>query len=306
MSFLKNVVTFGASGRIEKKVEEFEDLQYEYETLFQNMEKKRANVNQTLETVISTKVTSVKALNKISKISKNLKGKDREFIYRSIGKDFETVDFDQIDTTLNAAQIAMNTTTGVSSGIGTALGAWALVSTFGTASTGTAIASLSGAAGVNATLAWLGGGSLAAGGGGIAAGSAVLGGLVAIPSLAIAGIFSHVQANKKIKEIESQMSKIIKTMDQMQNNILQLDLLNERSKELIIALKKAQDVFDQEFHRVYKEIYKYPILSKSIKWTRKHIFRGNYFSKKDFENIAYIGGIASDFATLIDTKIIEE
>lgn len=50
---------------------------------------------------------------------------------------------------------------------------WA-ATTFGVASTGTAISTLSGAAATNAALAWLGGGALAAGGGGTAAGTALL------------------------------------------------------------------------------------------------------------------------------------
>lgn len=50
-----------------------------------------------------------------------------------------------------------------------------IASTLGAAaSTGTAISSLSGAAATNATLAWLGGGTVAAGGGGIAAGTAII------------------------------------------------------------------------------------------------------------------------------------
>lgn len=49
-----------------------------------------------------------------------------------------------------------------------------VATTFGTASTGTAISTLSGAAATNAALAWLGGGTLAAGGGGTAAGSALI------------------------------------------------------------------------------------------------------------------------------------
>jgi hypothetical protein len=102
------------------------------------------------------------------------------------------------------------------------------------------------------------------------------------------------------------MGKVIKAMDQIHSNIFQLDLLEERSEELMVALEKANDVFNKEFNRVYKEIYKYPVLSKWLKWTRKTILRRNYFSKKDFENIAYIGGIASDFAILIDTKVFED
>ncbi len=49
-----------------------------------------------------------------------------------------------------------------------------IATTFGTASTGTAISALSGAAATKAALAWLGGGALSSGGGGMAAGSAFL------------------------------------------------------------------------------------------------------------------------------------
>lgn len=67
---------------------------------------------------------------------------------------------------------------GIAAGAATALmgptAAMAVATTFGTASTGTAISALSGAAAVNASLAWLGGGTLAAGGGGMAAGEVLL------------------------------------------------------------------------------------------------------------------------------------
>lgn len=78
-------------------------------------------------------------------------------------------------------------TGGLTSGVGAGAAAYAAVGAFATASTGTPIAALSGAAATNATLAFLGGGSLAAGGGGVAAGTMVLGGLVAAPVL-LAGV----------------------------------------------------------------------------------------------------------------------
>lgn len=52
--------------------------------------------------------------------------------------------------------------------------AMGVATTFGVASTGTAISTLSGAAATNAALAWLGGGAIAVGGGGMAAGEALL------------------------------------------------------------------------------------------------------------------------------------
>ncbi len=65
--------------------------------------------------------------------------------------------------------------------------AMGIATTFGVASTGTAISALSGAAATNAALAWLGGGALAVGGGGMAAGEAFLA-LAGPVGWAIAGV----------------------------------------------------------------------------------------------------------------------
>ena len=85
------------------------------------------------------------------------------------------------DIEVESAHIArMGTVGAAGTGAGVALAAlgptatMAVATTFGTASTGTAISVLSGTAATNAALAWLGGGALAAGGGGMAAGSTFL------------------------------------------------------------------------------------------------------------------------------------
>ena len=82
---------------------------------------------------------------------------------------------------------------GLGSGAALAFGAYNGTMLLATAGTGTAISSLGGVAATNATLAWLGGGTLAAGGGGMALGTMVLGGIVAGPALAI---FGHIMGNK--------------------------------------------------------------------------------------------------------------
>lgn len=82
----------------------------------------------------------------------------------------------------------------------TAFGAYSLVGSLGAASTGTAISALGGAAATNATLAWLGGGSLAAGGFGVAGGMAVLGGLVAGPAILVGSIFLSNSAKESLSE----------------------------------------------------------------------------------------------------------
>ncbi len=86
--------------------------------------------------------------------------------------------------------------------------AMGVATTFGVASTGTAISALSGAAATNAALAWLGGGALAVGGGGMAAGEAFLalagpvGWAIAGVSLIASGLFFWKSSSDK-KRLES-------------------------------------------------------------------------------------------------------
>ena len=122
--------------------------------------------------------------------------------------------------------------TGVSAGLATAGGVYAAVGALGTASTGASIAGLSGAAATNATLARLGGGAVAAGGGGVAVGTAVLGGLVAAPALLIGGLVMDSKAQEQltaahefVAKVESTIAEIDKTRTLMKgyrSNIAEL------------------------------------------------------------------------------------
>lgn len=95
--------------------------------------------------------------------------------------------------------------TGATAGAMTAFGAYSGTMLLASASTGTAISTLSGAAATNATLAWLGGGSLASGGFGIAGGTAVLGSLAAGPAIAIAGWYMSNKAEKNLNNARSNL-----------------------------------------------------------------------------------------------------
>lgn len=96
--------------------------------------------------------------------------------YSAFDKVISSFDQKTHETTIKSAAGAG---AGVAAGAATAFlgpsAAMAVATTFGTASTGTAISALGGAAATNAALAWLGGGALAAGGGGMSAGTALLG-----------------------------------------------------------------------------------------------------------------------------------
>lgn len=96
---------------------------------------------------------------------------------------------------------------GLGGGAALAFGAYNGTVMLATASTGTAISTLSGAAATNATLAWLGGGSLAAGGGGMALGTLVLGGVVTGPALAIFGHILGAKAETALNDAKSNLER---------------------------------------------------------------------------------------------------
>lgn len=111
------------------------------------------------------------------------------------------------ELTITASSLATGVAGGAIGGALTAFGAYGAATTFGMASTGAALSTLSGAAATNATLAFFGGGSLAAGGLGMAGGAAVLGGLVAGPALAIMGFVVGAKANSIKDEAYSNLAE---------------------------------------------------------------------------------------------------
>jgi transcriptional regulator with XRE-family HTH domain len=125
---------------------------------------------------------------------------------------------------------------GAGVGAGTAAGVFAAVSTAATASTGTAIASLSGAAASSATLAWLGGGSLAAGGMGVAGGTVVLTGIVALPALLAVGGVLVWKGRKLRKEAEAEAEKLDaaqQALEDMQSALSRAEIWDDAQQAII-------------------------------------------------------------------------
>ena len=121
--------------------------------------------------------------------------------------------------------------------------AMGVATTFGVASTGTAISALSGAAANSAALAWLGGGALAAGGGGMSAGTAFLGlaGPVGWTIAGVAGaaaIGSGIYANHKNKETAD------KLLLERQNVEVLIRKFNAKNAEVAALTEATQTQID--------------------------------------------------------------
>ena len=301
---IKDFITFGASVRVKNAEKRYENCVEEYNKIFKEMEIRKSEVEEELKLLVEEKIEALKSLKKIEKISENLIGKDREFNNSKITLE-TTKNFAKIEKTISVGDAAISTVKGTVSGISTGVGAWALVSTFGTASTGTAISTLSGVAATNATLAWFGGGSIASGGLGMAGGGLVLGGIVVVPALILTGAFNHLKASKDIKRIENEIFKVQKSTHDVKNNILAINNIEKRSLEVRNSLKKIRKNFESELELTYKKIYPITFISNLIKNIRKKVFNQDYFSNNDLKEISYIVNFAVRFSEIIDTKIFD-
>lgn len=168
----------------------------------------------------------------------------------------QNIDMEKITSALQS--VTAGTIAGLAAGGASYLGVGSLAA----ASTGTAISTLSGAAATNATLAWLGGGSIASGGLGIAGGTAVLGGLVAGPLLAIGGAVMASKAAAKKDEAYEQLSKI-------RGEIKKL--------EIVISKLSAISTYTRECNSTFKELMNYWVDDLFLKFD-KLASRGVYYS----------------------------
>ncbi|MBA4251987.1 MAG: hypothetical protein C0425_10025 [Chlorobiaceae bacterium] len=219
-----------AAQRINAAIDRYNWRRKEYETKFSNYNSERENAERNFEELGSIRLHSLVVLGRVVEVLKNANIKERDLqekfdITPQTLKSWETA-------SVRALEVLGGVTSASLTGVSTAAAAYGLVGLLGTASTGTAIATLSGAAATNATLAWLGGGALAAGGGGIALGTLVLGGLVAGPAILVVGFF----AQGKAGEIENQVNKSIAEMEiaeaQMGQQISILHIILRRIDEL--------------------------------------------------------------------------
>ncbi|MDI2091325.1 chemotaxis protein [Commensalibacter oyaizuii] len=144
----------------------------------------------------------------------------------------------------------------VGGGISSAAAGFAVyggVMTFAAASTGTSIASLSGVAAYNATMAAIGGGSLATGGWGMAGGAMVLGASVVAPILAVGGIAYAIHGTKSYNKAHETLKEVDEACAKMSLARSHLTYIINAIDRIYLLLNKINNVF-QEYFESLKEI----------------------------------------------------
>lgn len=191
-----------------------------------------------------------------------------------------------------ASSLAGGMASGAMAGALTAFGAYGAAGTLATASTGTAIASLSGVAATNATLAFFGGGSLAAGGLGIAGGTAVLGGLLAGPALAVFGVVMGSKASKNLEIANANWAKANEFEEEM-----------KAAADLCNGIRRRADMFNRFLIRLQTAFDPLVYKMNEIITKRGTDFRS--YTNEEKMVIASAMSLAGAIKAILDTPILD-
>lgn len=192
-----------------------------------------------------------------------------------------------------ASLLAGGSVAGTAGGALAAFGAYGAAQALACASTGTAIASLSGAAATNATLAFFGGGSLAAGGWGVAGGVMVLGGLVAGPALLVVGLVAGKAADKNLDQAKINRLEAIQLAEQLDTASRQCEAIRRRTYLFYNLLARLDTCF-------LPSIYKLEDLVKTEGYDYSR------YTAESREIVASCVSIASSIKSVLDTQLLTD
>ena len=232
-------------------------------------------------------------INAFSKI-KNVDFSNSEGLEELSKLHIDEKDFKELKDMANfALDIAGGVLAGGASGALVAFGAYGAAQALAFASTGTAIATLSGAAATNATLAFFGGGSLAAGGLGIAGGTAVLGGLVAGPALLVMGFVFDAAASKKMEKALTNQAEAKRIAEELNTGSQQCEAIRRRTYMFYNLLARLDARFLPLIYRM-----------EDIIQTEGDDFR--FYSNDSKKAIATCASIAMTIKAILDTPLLTD
>ncbi|MBD2187997.1 hypothetical protein [Pseudanabaena mucicola] len=223
-----------------------QEAKIRYESAFENLKKDETTTNRLAERYgdiqLYVMTSTVKRfINFLENSGRRTSESDKQILE---GIDFSVQQINEYKAaTVNAEKYLMGAVKSATAATAGYTGAIGVATSIGAASTGTAISSLSGAAAWNATLAWFGGGAIAAGGGGMAVGAIVLGSITVVPALAIGGFFAA-------REGEKAMTRARQYEAQVNVAIAEMEVAGEFAQQVRSRITELRGVFEEINSRI--------------------------------------------------------
>lgn len=273
-----------------------EEAQDIYDEALGKLDALRDQTNSSIESLGELKLqiykdTTLPEFIKIFEKIKNVDFEDKIEIGTELSASASAL-LDMKETVLDIKNALGGAAVAAGSGAAAGFGAFGSVGMLASASTGTAISGLSGAAATNATLAWLGGGALSAGGGGMALGTAVLGGFVAGPVIAVGGAIMAAKAEEAYHNAKKNRNKARAAAEEMDAACTVLNGIDNRVIEFLQILGTMNKTFKSY-------IYK---LTKIVEADDDYFT----YSKEEKDTVMTSFAIATTIKNICDAPIINE
>lgn len=217
-------------------------------------EKKNAEITELMDSVGKQELKTLSCFHEFSDIIEKIQGRPEFAAYSKNGIDLPKYEAEELKKISAGAGILLgglgSAAAGTAGGFAAAGATTSAVMALGTASTGTAISALSGVAATNATLAALGGGTIAAGGGGMALGSTVLGGAALGIGLLAGGVIFSIAGSKLSEKADEAYAQAKRTKKEV-------DIIVSYFDELYSAAKKFKDTLskvEKQYKKHLKEL----------------------------------------------------
>lgn len=274
-----------ANNRIQEATEQ-------YEAAEEKMNLQEDSTKTALEELGALKLTAFEDLQRFIETFAKIKNRPEMKDIQDENIDMPTHSLDKIERVqLQAVEVMGTLFAGAGAGALAGFATYGGIMTLGTASTGAAISGLSGVAATNATLAALGGGSLAAGGGGMALGAQILGGAVAAPVLAVGGLLMNAKGNDsldKARQVEEEVEDAIDIMQEIRR-------FQKRLQKYSNKLNKQIQLLLETYNR-YVTFLEYIVINETDY---------NKYSMKDKEIVNINIKIVSVLYTLLVQDLLE-
>jgi hypothetical protein len=108
---------------------------------------------------------------------------------------------------------------------------------------------------------------------------------------------------RNIIEVKQQGLLILALIDDIKQKLLQLDLLEQRCKEMIFSINKALHAFCHESKIIQKKLYPFGVFS-FLRRLFRSVFGNPYFTFRDLEDITALGKITSLVLKIADSPLV--
>lgn len=219
-----------------------------------SLEKQNKSTTAIMDELGKKELEALSSFDEFTALMENFHGKPRLDAYDANGVKIPEYNAKQLTEVSIGAGLLLNglgsAAVGTAGGFAAAGVTTSAVMALGTASTGTAISALSGVAATNATLAALGGGAIAAGGGGVALGTTILGATTLGAGLLVGGIVFNIAGSKlsdKAEEAHKQMLANEKEINEICKYLSFLSVYAGRFKD---SLEDVYDVYQKRLQEL--------------------------------------------------------